>query len=347
MPEFRVRRDDLSQCEVAETEPREDLADGEAQLEVERFALTTNNVTYGQVGDLLGYWDMFPAPDGWGRIPAWGYARVDESRSPLLDPGARLYGFVPMASSFTIRPEPHPAGVLDAAEHRAAFAPVYRQYLPVEGDGDDALLIMRPLFATAVLLDLDLEERASDGAGTVVVTSASAKTAYGLAHLLRDRPVRTAGLTSPARRDWVSALGLYDEVLDYEDLDGLEVSGRAVLVDFAGNAALLRAVHERLGDALARSIRVGFTHRDAEVDGPPPPGPAPEFFFAPQAMAAHGRELVEHFAAGWATLAPVLADHLRIERVRGADELLRVYRELLDGRADPAAGFIASLADGR
>ena len=80
-----MRRDDLASCELVEGESlREDLDEGEAQLRVERFALTTNNVTYAALGEQLGYWRLFPAPEGWGRIPAWGYARVVGSRSPAL-----------------------------------------------------------------------------------------------------------------------------------------------------------------------------------------------------------------------------------------------------------------------
>ncbi len=220
MPEMRVRRDDLRTCELADDEPpRDDLAEGEAQLAVERFSLTTNNVTYAVLGDQLGYWQLFPAPDGWGRIPAWGYATVAASRSPLAPVGTRVFGLVPMGPRVTVVPAPHPAGFLDAAPHRAAFAPVYRQYLPVDGEGDDAALIMRPLFATSVVLDLVLEEAAGEHTGTVVLTSASSKTAYGLAHLLRQRSVRTVGLTSAARRDWVQGLGTYDVVLGYDALD--------------------------------------------------------------------------------------------------------------------------------
>lgn len=88
----------------------------------------------------------------------------------------------------------------------------------------------RPLFVTSVLLDPDL-----NGAGlpeVVVVTGASRKTAYALAHLLRDRPVRTVGLTSSLRRAWVSELGLYDTTLAYDELDRLDAPPSAVLIDW-------------------------------------------------------------------------------------------------------------------
>jgi len=214
MPELRVRRDDLASCELVEGEQRrEDLAGGQAQLLVERFALSANNITYAALGDQLGYWRLFPTPEGWGRIPAWGYARVVGSRSPALVEGQRMFGLVPMGTYVTVRPAPHPIGFVDAAPHRAELSPVYNQYLSVEGEGDDAALVMRPLFGTSVLLDQVLSEAGFNGARAVVLTSASSKTAYGLAHLLRERPVQTIGLTSAARRGWVDGLGLYDAVL--------------------------------------------------------------------------------------------------------------------------------------
>jgi len=169
--------------------------------------------------------------------------------------------------------------------------------------------------------------------------------------------VQTVGLTSAARLEWVEALGLYDAVLPYDaagDLargggagadDRREVAGGAgaVLVDFAGDAALLRRIHETLGYALVRSILVGFTHRRAPADEAPMPGPKPEFFFAPDEMVRRGRELGRRYAEAWPGFAPVVERALRIVRVEGGDELVRVYRELLEGRADPAAGHVVSL----
>jgi hypothetical protein len=344
VPELRVRRDDLASCELVEGEsPREDLPEGEAQLLVERFALSANNITYAAMGDRIGYWRLFPAPEGWGRIPAWGYTRVVASRSPALAEGQRMFGLVPMGSYVTVRPAPHPLGFVDAAPHRAELSPVYNQYLSVDGEGDDAALVMRPLFGTSVLLDLLLNEAGFEGARTVVLTSASSKTAYGLAHLLRERPVETVGLTSAPRRAWVEGLGLYDAVLTYDELEALEAPGGAVLVDFAGDRALLRGVHEQLGDALTRSILVGFTHRRAAAEETPLPGPAPEFFFAPDEMVGRGRELGLRYAEAWRDFAPVAERTMRIERVRDGDELVRVYLDLLEGRVDPAVGYVVSL----
>jgi hypothetical protein len=344
VPELRVRRDDLASCELADGESlREDLAEGETQLAVECFALSANNITYGALGDALGYWRLFPAPEGWGRIPAWAYARVVASRSPAAAVGQRVLGLVPMGEYVTVRPAPHPFGFVDSAPHRADLSPVYNQYVSIEGEADEAALIMRPLFATSVLLDLALSDAGFDGVRTIVLTSASSKTAYGLAHLLRDRPVETIGLTSAPRRDWVEGLGLYDSVLGYDDVGDLSAAGGAVLVDFAGDQALARRVHERLGDALERSILVGYTHREARTDDAAPPGPVVEFFFAPDEIVRRGRELGLRYAQAWPDFAPVAERTMRIERITDGDELVHVYRDLLEGRADPAVGYVASL----
>jgi Protein of unknown function (DUF2855) len=234
VPELRVRRDDLASCELVEGESlRKDLYEGETQLLVERFALTANNVTYAALGERLGYWRLFPAPAGWGRIPAWGYTRVVGSRSPALAEGQRMFGLVPMGSYLTVCPAPHPVGFMDAAPHRAELSPVYNQYVSLEDAGDDAALLMRPLFGTSVLLDLVLSERGLGDARTVVLTSASSKTAYGLAHLLRGRHVETIGLTSGTRRAWVEGLGLYDAVMAYDEVGDLGARGDAVLTSRA------------------------------------------------------------------------------------------------------------------
>jgi hypothetical protein len=340
VPELRVRRDDVAVCDLVGGEgPSEDhLADGEVKLRVERFALTTNNVTYAVLGDQLDYWKPFPAPAGWGPIPAWGYATVTASRSPAVAEGARVFGFVPMASYVTMRPAPHRLGFVDSAPHRADLMRVYNQYLAVRGEGEDAALVWRPLFGTSVLLDLDLREAGLPEA--VVVTSASSKTAYGLAHLLRDRPVRTIGLTSPVRRAWVSELGLYDAVLGYDELEQLDPPSTAVLIDFAGDGALMHRLYERLGGGLQRALLVGYTHRRGEAVAPPASAVR---YSAPAEIVRRARSLATDYAEAWATFAPVAERALRIERLSGGDALVEGYRALLAGRADPRLAYVVSL----
>jgi hypothetical protein len=346
MPALLVRRDDPARGELR-PDAAPSPADGEALLRVERFALTSNNITYARLGDELGYWRLFPADGGWGRVPAWAYVRVAQSHVPDRATGERFFGLAPMGSWLTVQPVARGRGFADAAPHRAGLSPVYNSYLPVDEDADDAALVMRPLFGTSVVLDLLLTESGFAGAGTVVVTSASSKAGYGLAFLLRSRPVRVVGLTSAHRRAWVDGLGCYDEVLDYGQLDRLAAPDGAVLVDFAGNQELLREAHERLGGALRRSILVGYTHRPAGEeggrDGAPLPGPAPEFFFSPDEMVRRRGELGPRYAEAWRAFAPFAATTMRIVRIDDGESLLRAYRDLSAGRVDPEVGYVVTL----
>jgi hypothetical protein len=244
-----------------------------------------------------------------------------------------------MAQHLAVRPAVGRVGFADTAPHRQQLSPAYNRYLPA-GDGDDLQLIMRPLFGTAVLLDLALADAGHSGA--VVLTSASSKTAYGLAHLLRRRDLPVAGLTSAGHVEWVHALGLYDTVLAYEGID--ELPPATVLVDFTGDHALVHRLHAQLAPTLVRSILVGFTRWQAERDGDPqPPGPQPEFFFAPDEMVRRRRELASAYVEAWSSFAPLAERATRIERVSGPERVAALWRSLVEGRADPAASYIASL----
>jgi hypothetical protein len=80
--DFLVKREDLSETRWTPARTRADrsLAEGEALLQIDRFAFTANNITYALAGEIAHYWDFFPADAGWGRIPVWGFADVLASR---------------------------------------------------------------------------------------------------------------------------------------------------------------------------------------------------------------------------------------------------------------------------
>ena len=64
-----------------------ELSPGQVRFRIERFAVTSNTVTYAVTGDVLGYWDFFPATEpGWGRVPAMGWAEVVASKHPDVAP---------------------------------------------------------------------------------------------------------------------------------------------------------------------------------------------------------------------------------------------------------------------
>ena len=352
MTDFLVRRDDLHVWRAADGGAVGAPEPGEVQLRVERFGLTANNLTYGAFGDQLGYWRFFDAPQGWGRIPAWGFGLVTASGVEGIGVGERFYGYFPMSSTVSMRARVDGPGFTECGAARAALPPFYNRYLlatPERGflpEHDDANAILRPLFMTGWLIADQLDQAQRYGAATVVLASASSKTAFATAFELGGAVV---GLTSPAHRAFTEGLGCYSRVLTYDQITDLPVDGGLVLVDMAGSAAIRRAVHEHAGDALLASITVGATHWDAPAATTDPlPGPAPEFFFAPaqaerRAAELGPREFQQRVAAAWAAFAERVPDLLEIEVVRGPEALGRAYDDLAEGRADPATGLVVSL----
>jgi uncharacterized protein DUF2855 len=79
--DFVVGRTDLRQNAFVPGHDVDDaeLAPGQALLRVDSFAFTSNNVSYGVLSDSMSYWRFFPAADGWGRLPVWGFADVIRS----------------------------------------------------------------------------------------------------------------------------------------------------------------------------------------------------------------------------------------------------------------------------
>jgi hypothetical protein len=205
--DFVVARSDLQRCKLIETAIPDAarLPEDALLLKVDRFAFTANNITYAVLGDQLKYWELFPAPKDFGNIPVWGLGEVIASRHPGVCEGERLFGYFPMATHLVIEAgDVSKRGLRDAAAHRQNVAPVYNAYARVNGDPafsgheGDLQALLRPLFMLSFLVDDYLAESEFFGARSVMLSSASSKTAFGLAHLLhRERDaIKVVGLTS-------------------------------------------------------------------------------------------------------------------------------------------------------
>jgi len=352
--DFLVARDDLHRCRFEDSEPPQ-LEPGQALLAVDRFGLTANNITYAMFGEAMSYWDFFPTEAGWGRMPVWGFAEVSESDVEALAPGTRVYGYLPPSSELVVRPaRVDSRGFVDASTHRASLPAAYNGYTRVEADAiyeeatEPAQMLLRPLFFTSYLIDDFLEEADSFGAHTVLLSSASSKTSSALAFLLSRRDgIEVVGLTSSRSRDFAAALGVYDRVLTYAEIDSLE-DEPAVYVDMAGDAQVRRDVHTHFDAALAHSAVVGATHHDRMGDVPDSlPGPRPTFFFAPDRVLKRttewGREGFEaKLAAAWQPYVEWTDGWLEVVHEHGPQAIERAYLDLLDGRIDPAKAHVLS-----
>lgn len=350
-----VKRSALGETRLAPAAAIE-LDEGEAALRVNVFSLTANNVTYGAFGDFLKYWQFYPAPEGWGRVPVWGFATVTESRSDSVKPGDRVYGYLPMSTAFKVKAGARKhGGFSDESAHRAGLAPVYNRYeLTSEdklyaADTEDLQVLFRPLFVTSFLIDDFLADADYFGGRQIVFSSASAKTAYAAALLLKARgAVKVVGLTSPGNVAFVQGLGFYNEVVAYGDVERMDGSVATVFVDIAGDSAVRAAVHGRFRDNLTYSCAVGATHWDVARSVEPLPGPAPQMFFAPGVVQKRiadwgGPEFQRRVGEAWRAFLPTAARTTRIVHGSGLDDAARVFADLAGGRASPSDGHVIRL----
>lgn len=354
MTELMVKRDDLRRFEVRDTETPS-FGDGEALLRVAPFALTANNVTYAAFGDAMGYWRFFPAADGWGRVPVWGFADVVASQAEGVAQGERVYGYFPMSSHLVVTPgKVSPRSFVDVVAHRAPLPPVYNQYVRVAADpGYDPArehhqALLRPLFTTSFLLDDWLADNDLFGARQVVLASASSKTALGLAHLLSaaDR-AEVVGLTSAANREFVAGLGCYDRAVVYGELAAEADDVPTVLVDMAGDGRVVAEVHHHFKEHLLASCQVGATHWEHTASPPDLPGPRPQLFFAPDHVVRRTREwgtlgFDDRVGAAWQGFLTSVDGWLEIVE-HDATTVGAAYLDVLEGRARPREGHIVSL----
>ncbi len=345
------------------------LQAGEARLEVQRFALTANNITYAAFGQAMKYWQFFPAPDSaMGCLPVWGYARVVESRADGLEVGRRCYGYWPAGTHLVVQPSRVSArGFTDGAAHRQELAAIYNQYSSTDsGAAPDARqeglrAVLQPLFMTAFLLDDFLAENGFFGAQQLLLSSASSKTAMATAYGLAQRRgsaghPQVVGLTSSANQAFVQGLGCYDQTFSYADVSRLDAATPTVYVDFSGSASVRSAVHHHFGDRLAYSSAIGGTHWTDLGSGAGLPGPRPSLFFAPSQAAQRsapppagwGREVLDQrMAQAWqgfvARACAGPEPWVQISQQHGAAATSTAYHALLDNKADPRQGLMFSV----
>jgi hypothetical protein len=355
--DFLVKRDDLRECRVAESTPPQ-LQPGQALLRVDSFGLTANNVTYAVMGEAMSYWDFFPAEEGWGRVPMWGFAEVERSEAEGVEAGTRVYGYLPPSSHLVVTPvDADGSGFVDGSPHRAALPSAYHRYLAIgadrfyRADTEEIQMLLRPLFFTSFLIDDQLADEGLAERGPVLVSSASSKTALAAAFLLARRDgVELVGLTSPRNAEFVSELGIYGSVVTYDAIDALE-RGPATYVDVAGDGEVRRAVHSHYGDELVHSMAVGFTHwEEGGGGGPDLPGPTPTFFFAPDRVVKRSKDwgragLEQRVADAWHPFCEWAGGWLEVKRGRGFDAVRAAYLDVLEGRVDPRTAHVISLGD--
>jgi hypothetical protein len=324
---------------------------------VDLFGLTANNITYLVMGETMNYWKFFPAEEPWGHMPVWGFADVVASEADGVPEGTRVYGYFPSASQLVVRPDrASETDFVDATPHRQELPAAYNRYLRTDGnemyeeENEDYEILLWPLYFTSFLIDDFLYDEGMFGAGSAILSSASSRTSSALAYLLHQRDdVEVIGLTSPRNVEFTESLGVYDRVVPYEELDSLE-GEPVVYVDMSGDAKVRSAVHGHFGDQLKHDAMVGITHYEDLGGGSELEGPDPVFFFAPTRLQKRNEDwgaagVNQRLADSWGPYVEWLRGWLRVEHGSGPEEIERIYREMLDGKSDPAVGHVLSPGD--
>jgi len=355
--DFIVNKSNLSESRFVSGDSAS-LNEGEVRFRVEKYAFTANNVTYGVAGDMLNYWQFFPAEEGWGRIPVWAIGAVAESRHGGFSEGDRYYGYFPMSSTLTVQPDRvSESGFFDSTACRQELAPTYNQYSRVAPEFgfdpayEDHAMLYRPLFATSFLIDDWLADADFFGAKTLVLSSASSKTSFGLAFqtaLRGKEDFRIIGLTSPGNVAFVEGLGCYDQAVAYDDISSIPNDGPTGYVDMAGSGEVTAAVHNHFADQLKLSLGVGLTHWQDAGQNTNLPGAERQMFFAPDQIRKRAKELgpqafQQAIGTALAQLYAFADEHVEIVQRSGQDGVESTYQEMLAGNAQPNQGFIVSM----
>ncbi|GAC14121.1 DUF2855 family protein [Aliiglaciecola lipolytica] len=347
--QIQTSKTDLRQLKVSnDTIDTDLLASDQVVLKIESFGFSANNITYALFGEKMGYWGFFPAEEGFGIMPIWGFATVEYSNHPLISIGEKVFGYLPFATHLVIsagKVTPH--DFYDINEQRHSISSVYDQYVRCNADPaydsakQDWQLNFRPLFMTSFVLDDFVREIATKSVNTIILTSASSKTAYGTAFLLRQHAQRSGlnyqvvGLTSNKNRSFTNQIGCYDQVVGYQDFASLDKSANSIVLDFSGNKPLLLELQSHFANNLEKMIYIGVTDVDSqaqsfagELNG--------EFFFAPTQVNKRikewgGKGFMQRYSEAWGTFSQHMKPYLQTTYLQGIDDIKQIYLQGVDG----------------
>ncbi|MFK7980666.1 MAG: DUF2855 family protein [Saprospiraceae bacterium] len=339
------------------------IGDGEVLVKVDKFAYTANNITYAVAGDMIGYWQFFPAmgkdSDGQGVIPVWGFADVVESNVEGIPVGDRLFGYFPPASHLKMKPtRVNDQRFVDGAAHRTKLPAGYNMYRRVNAEKgyhpsmDKARMMLFPLHLTSFCIWDALQEKDWYGAKQVIILSASSKTSTGLGYALKadKNAPNVIGVTSGRNLEMVKSLNLYDQNTTYDAIGEIDATIPTVIVDMSGNGDILLALHTALGDNMKWCINVGLTHWDKAAPKPKKGmiTERSEFFFAPGHIQRRMKEwgptgFDQKTSTFMMDTAAKTQEWLTFKKVDGLAEMAKIHQTVCEGKVPANEGLIVEL----
>lgn len=354
-----VDKNNIQTAEISTQSKQKPLSEGQISVRIDKLALTSNNVTYAILGKPYKYWEFFPSSqEGKGKLPAWGFAEVVESKHEAISVGERMYGYFPTASELVIQV----GGVnkfsfVDTSPHRTELPEVYNSYTRTTADlgyrqeFEELQALFQPLFITSFLLEDFLNENNYFEANQIMVTSASSKTAIAFAFALSKRAGKIPnliGLTSASNVEFVKNLGLYGEVKSYDELDSITTRLHTTVADFAGNKDLIGKIQTHFGESLAYLALIGISHWDKQTFGTDHISEKVKVFFAPthakKRMAEWGAKGFQSKVAEiWLPFLQSAKDWVEIKKADSTEKTLQIYQDLVSGEINPREGWIVEV----
>jgi len=360
-------------------------------IKVERFGYSANNITYQALGEVphFRYFGFHEAPDApesgvsssaHGVTPVWGFGTVVASTHLAVRSGERVYGYFAPARFLALPiSEVNPYTFVVSRPHFPQDRRPYNQITRCSADplydpspdAEDLAMLYRPLFWTSFWCeDWMNASQYRGGASRVLISSASAKTAFCLAYLVRKRgPMRqVVGLTSRKNAEFTKKLGLYDHVLEYDAFESADMMHEPlqkwIYIDIAGNETLNSRVLRYFLDTkldLVGAVALGLTNLSPSSKSnsaekwtkndfsSQKASLTFEQFFTPEWLARRRKQLsVEQITRlqkeAWTGLMQDCRSWgVTIRRVYGADKVKMAYEEVVRGGFPPNQGFIWSM----
>eukprot|EP01117_Protostelium_nocturnum_P013563 TRINITY_DN5070_c0_g1_i2.p1 TRINITY_DN5070_c0_g1~~TRINITY_DN5070_c0_g1_i2.p1 ORF type:complete len:333 (-),score=124.09 TRINITY_DN5070_c0_g1_i2:39-1037(-) len=285
------------------------------------------------------------------------------SSHPKVKIGERLYGYLAMTRYLNLSiASANNTNVFVSRPHLPKDYLPYNTLTRCSSDSmwklqdEDATALWRPLFWTSFFMEDWLSTESYKGADVVLISSASSKTAFGLAYsILKKNEVgepkkKIVGLTSSKNVEFTKNLKLYDQVFSYDELSKLDSkSGKWIYVDVAGNNQLNENIFqtfEKNKNPLVCGIGLGLTNSEQESNVKKR---SMEFFFLPTWLAKRRLQLAPGEITriqekAWAHLMKDSKGWLRMQTTWKKD-LVEKFQITASGKLGPEVGQTFSLWD--
>ena len=360
--QFQVVKSNFTKNNIQEIpEDHLNLSEGEILVQIDLFSFTSNNITYAVSGNIIRYWEFFPAlgeqTQEWGVIPVWGFADVVESKTESIPVGDRIFGYFPPATHLKMKADRiTEKRFIDGSKHRATLPPTYNLYKRVLSESnydknfDRDRALFYPLYITSFCLWDSLKENNWHGAKQIVILSASSKTSIGLAYALHqdDSSPKAVGITSNQNIKAIEKLGFYDSSLTYEQLSNLDNSLPTVVVDMSGNNSVLVNLHQSLKNQMKFTLKVGLTHWKETNPNEGIIRERSKFFFAPSHIEKRiqdwGSSEFDRKTSSFLVAATTQTKKwLNYKELQGLKEIKTLYPDVCSGSIPANVGLIVKM----